>query len=210
MPRLTDLTLIDLLTAFRSPEPTPGGGSGAALAGAVGASLLAMVAGLPKSHAATEEDIERLAGARLQCTRISDVLALLVDRDTEAYDMVVAAYALPKSTDAEKHERTSHVQLALRAATEAPLEVMRACADAIEQGIVVAELGNRNAASDVQVGLELLLAAQRGARLNVEVNLGMLKDAAYVAIVGEEMTRLTAAAEREMTSAREKASSRMT
>jgi formiminotetrahydrofolate cyclodeaminase len=210
MPRLTDLTLIDLLTAFRSPEPTPGGGSGAALAGAVGASLLAMVAGLPKSHAATEEDIERLAGARLQCTRISDVLALLVDRDTEAYDMVVAAYALPKSTDAEKHARTSQVQLALRAATEAPLEVMRACADAIEQGIVVAELGNRNAASDVQVGLELLLAAQRGARLNVEVNLGMLKDAAYVAIVGEEMTRLTAAAEREMTSAREKASSRMT
>jgi formiminotetrahydrofolate cyclodeaminase len=210
MPRLTDLTLIDLLTAFRSPEPTPGGGSGAALAGAVGASLLAMVAGLPKSHAATEEDIERLAGARLQCTRISDVLALLVDRDTEAYDMVVAAYALPKSTDAEKHARTSQVQLALRAATEAPLEVMRACADAIEQGVVVAEFGNRNAASDLQVGLELLLAAQRGARLNVEVNLGMLKDAAYVAIVGEEMRRLTAAAEREMTSAREKASSRMT
>jgi formiminotetrahydrofolate cyclodeaminase len=209
MPQPTELTLIDLLEAFRSPQPTPGGGSAAALAGAVGASLLAMVGGLPKSHAATVEDIERLAAARLQCARLGDRLAVLVDRDSEAYDMVVSAYALPKSTDEEKHARTRQIQLALRAATETPLEVMRACADAIEQGVVVAELGNRNAASDVQVGLELLLAGQRGARLNVEVNLGMLKDAAYVAIVGEEISRLTAAAEREMTSAREKSSSRM-
>jgi methenyltetrahydrofolate cyclohydrolase len=206
---LTDLTVLGLLAAFRSPQPTPGGGSAAALAGAVGASLLAMVGGLPESHATTEEDIERLAAAQTHCARISDRLAVLVDRDSEAYDMVVSAYALPKSTDDEKRARTAEIQLALRAATDAPLEVMRACADAIEQGIVIAELGNRNAASDVQVGLELLLAAQRGARLNVEVNLGMLKDTAYVAVVGEEIARLTAAAERDVAAARAKASARM-
>jgi formiminotetrahydrofolate cyclodeaminase len=209
MPRLTDLTLVDLLSAFRSPTPTPGGGSAAALAGAVGASLLAMVGALPKSHAKTEEDIERLAAAQAQCARISDRLSVLVDRDSEAYEMVVSAYALPKSTDEEKRARTDRIQLALRAATEAPLDVMRACGDAVEQGVVVAELGNRNAASDVQVGLELLVAAQRGARLNVEVNLGMLKDAAYVALVFEEVTRLTAVAERQVSTAREKTSSRM-
>ena len=208
MPRLTDLTLLDLLAAFRSPEPTPGGGSAAALAGALGASLLAMVGGLPKSHAKTEEDTERLAAAQAQCARIGDRLAVLVDRDSEAYDMVVAAYGLPKASDEDKQARSRQIQAALRAATDAPLDVMRACGDAIEQGGVVAELGNRNAASDVQVGLELLLAAQRGARLNVEVNLGMLKDAAYVALVGEEITRLTAAAEHEVTVARERASSR--
>jgi methenyltetrahydrofolate cyclohydrolase len=209
MPTLAELPLIDLLAAFRAPQPTPGGGSAAALAGAVGASLLAMVAGLPKSRAATEEDIERLAAAQAQCTRIGDRLAVLVDRDSEAYDMVVSAYALPKATDQEKQARSRQIQLALRAAIDAPLEVMRACADAVEQGVVVAHFGNRNAASDVQVGLELLLAAQRGARLNVEVNLGMLKDVAYVAIVGEEVSRLTAAAEHGVISAREKAGSRM-
>jgi methenyltetrahydrofolate cyclohydrolase len=206
---LSDLTVLELLAAFRSPQPTPGGGSAAALAGAVGASLLAMVGGLPKSHAKAEEDIERLAAARAHCARISDRLAVLVDRDSEAYDMVVSAYALPKSTDDEKRARTAEIQLALRAATDVPLEAMRACTDAIEQGIVIAELGNRNAASDVQVGLELLLAAQRGTRLNVEVNLGMLKDTAYVAVVGEEIARLTAAAERDVAAARGKASSRM-
>jgi formiminotetrahydrofolate cyclodeaminase len=168
-----------------------------------------MVGGLPKSHAKTEEDTERLAAAQAQCARIGDRLAVLVDRDSEAYDMVVAAYGLPKASDEDKQARSRQIQAALRAATDAPLDVMRACGDAIEQGGVVAELGNRNAASDVQVGLELLLAAQRGARLNVEVNLGMLKDAAYVALVGEEITRLTAAAEHEVTVAREKASSRM-
>jgi formiminotetrahydrofolate cyclodeaminase len=168
-----------------------------------------MVGGLPKSHANSEEDIERLAAAQAHCGRISDRLAVLVDRDSEAYEMVVAAYALPRSTDEEKQARSAQIQLALRAATDAPLDVMRACADAVEQGVVIAALGNRNAASDVQVGLELLLAAQRGARLNVEVNLGMLKDAAYVAVVGEEIARLTASAERELAAAREKASSRL-
>jgi formiminotetrahydrofolate cyclodeaminase len=206
MPRLSDLTLVDLLAAFRASQPTPGGGSAAALAGAVGASLLAMVGGLPKSHAKTEEDIERLAASQAQAARLSDRLSVLVDRDSEAYDMVVAAYALPKATEEEKRARSAQVQLALRGATDAPLDVMRACADAIEQGVVIAELGNRNAASDLQVGLELLLAAQRGARLNVEVNLGMLKDAAYVAAVGEEIAQLTAAGEREIRAAREKAS----
>ena len=96
MPRLTDLTLLDLLAAFRSPEPTPGGGSAAALAGALGASLLAMVGGLPKSHAKNEEDTERRAAAQAQCARIADRLAVLVDRDSEAYDMT-SAFAPPCS-----------------------------------------------------------------------------------------------------------------
>ena len=134
MPRLTDLTLLDLLAAFRSPEPTPGGGSAAALAGALGASLLAMVGGLPKSRAKTEEDTERLAAAQAQCARSADRLAVLVDRDSEAYDMVVAAYGLPKASDEDKQSRSRQIQEALRAATDAPLDVMRACGDAIEQG----------------------------------------------------------------------------
>ena len=207
MARLTDLTLIDLLSAFQSSEPTPGGGSAAALSGAVGASLLVMVGGLPRPRATSEEDLERLQAARTQCVHLSERLTVLVDRDSEAYQLVVAAYRLPRTSDDEKKARTEAIQQALRAAIDAPLDVMRACADAAEQGVVVADLGNRNAASDVQVALEVLLAGLRGARLNVEINLGMVKDAAYVAAVGEELSRLTAAAEREAASAREKARS---
>ena len=100
MPRLTDLTLIDLLAAFRSPEPTPGGGSASALAGAVGASLLTMVGGMAKSRAVTVEDLGRLAEAHQQCAGLSNRLAVLVERDSDAYGMVVAAYRL-----GTRHER---------------------------------------------------------------------------------------------------------
>ena len=92
----TDLTVRDLLAAFRSRRPTPGGGSAAALAGAVGAALLTMVAGLPKPRAETDEDRARAGGGRRRCARLRDALAALVDRDSEAYEQVMAAYRLPE------------------------------------------------------------------------------------------------------------------
>jgi formiminotetrahydrofolate cyclodeaminase len=185
--KLTQRTVAELLAAFQSSEPTPGGGSASALAGAVGASLLAMVAGLPKSRAATEEDAARLHAAAVRCRELSAHLAEMIDRDSESYDTVMAAYRMPKGTDAEKVARSTAIQDALRVATAAPLDVMRACAAAVEQGVIVARLGNKSAASDVQVGLELLTAGLRGAKQNVEINLGSIKDPAYIQrIRGEE------------------------
>jgi methenyltetrahydrofolate cyclohydrolase len=192
--KLIDKTVSDLLKAFRSPDPTPGGGSAAALSGAIGASLLAMVAGLPKPRAAGEGEIERLRAAGTRCTQRAEELAALVDRDSEAYDLVVAAYGRPKGTDEEKAARSAAIQEALRAAIAAPMDVMRACAAAAAQGAAVAALGNASASSDVQVGLELLRAGLRGAKLNVEINLGSVKDAAYAAAVraeAEELSRPT-------------------
>ena len=185
--KLTERRVDDLLQAFRSPDPTPGGGSAAALAGALGASLLAMVAGLPKSRAATEEDVERLQAAGRRCAAIAGDLTTLVDRDSEAYDLVVGAYKQPKGTDEEKAARSAAIQKAMRAAIAAPLDVMRACAAAAEQGVVVAALGNPSASSDVRVGFELLGAGLRGAKLNVEINLGSVKDAAYVETVRRDV-----------------------
>ena len=185
--KLTERRVDDLLQAFRSPDPTPGGGSAAALAGAIGASLLAMVAGLPKSRAATEEDVERLQAAGRRCAAIAGDLTTLVDRDSEAYDLVVGAYRQPKGTDEEKAARSAAIQQAMRAAIAAPLDVMRACAAAAEQGVVVAALGNPSASSDVRVGFELLGAGLRGAKLNVEINLGSVKDAAYVETVRRDV-----------------------
>lgn len=186
----------ELLKAFRSPEPTPGGGSASALAGAVGASLLAMVAALEKPGAQAEEDVRRLRSAGERCASLSDRLSALIDEDSAAYDDVVAAFRRPKGTDTEKAARSIQIQEALRGATEVPLEVMRTCGDALEQSTIVAELGSRNARSDVQVGVELLAAGIRGARLNVDVNLQSLKDVAYVKAVRDEAESLAHAAAR--------------
>jgi formiminotetrahydrofolate cyclodeaminase len=193
---LSQLRFTELLSAFRSREPTPGGGSASALAGAVGASLLAMVAGLPKPRAHSAEETERLTSAGARCAAMSDSLAALMDRDSHAYDLVLAAFRLPRSTEEESTARGIRIQEALRSATEAPLDVMRACAEAIGLAAVVAAFGNRNASSDVQVGLELLRAGLRGAKLNVDVNLASIKDETFSAAIRREAEYLAAEGER--------------
>jgi methenyltetrahydrofolate cyclohydrolase len=199
---LTERTLVDLLAAFRSTAPTPGGGSASALAGAVGAALLAMVGAMPKHRAASEEDVDRLQRAATRSTQLSERLAELIDRDAAAYDMVVAAYRLPKESPQERSERIERIQQAVRGAIDVPLDVMRRCAEAIEVAVVVAAFGNPNAASDVGVALELLIAGKRGARLNVEINLGSLKDAAYAESIRRRIANLSAECERGAEAAR--------
>ena len=185
---LTDKSVKSLLEEFRSPAPTPGGGSAAALAGAVGASLLAMVAALPKPAPGHEEQL-REAGRR--SAALATVLEALVDRDSEAYELVVGAYRLPKSTEEEKGLRTQRIQDALKAAIAAPLEVMRGCREGMTLATVLLEHGNPNASSDVRVGLELLRAGLRGAQMNVEINLGGLKDQTYADAVRAELAGLS-------------------
>lgn len=205
--KFIDKMVTELLADFRAPEPTPGGGSASALAGALGASLLAMVAGLPRSRAGTAEDAARLTAARDRCTELSVELAGLVDRDSEAYALVLGAYKRPKGTDAEKAARSAAIQEGFRASIAAPLAVMRACAAAGEQGVVIASLGLASAASDVQVGFELLGAALRGARLNVEINLESIKDAEYADKVRDDVKEFERALEHETAAARSSASS---
>jgi formiminotetrahydrofolate cyclodeaminase len=200
--KLVDRTVTELVAAFQSAAPTPGGGSAAALAGAIGASLLSMVAGLPKSRAASAEDAARLQAAGERCAALAGDLSALVDRDSEAYDLVMAAYKRPTGTDDEKAARSAAIQEAMREAIAAPLDVMRACAAAAEQGVVVAALGNPSASSDAQVGLELLGAALRGARLNVDVNLGSVKDVEFAAAVRRDVEEFERAIGHETAAAR--------
>ena len=192
--KLTTSSVTALLAAFRSSEPTPGGGSAAALAGAVGASLFAMVAGLPNPRAASDDEQRQLAVAGERCTALARQLESLIDQDSAAYDLVVSAFRLRKGTDGEKAARSAAIQEAMKAATEAPLEVMRRCAETLALGPLVLALGNPNASTDGQVGSELLAAALRGAEQNVEVNLGSLKDAAYVQRVRADVQALAAKA----------------
>ena len=146
-----------------------------------------MVAGLPKPNATTDEDIGRLKGAGERCTALAAEMTALVDRDSEAYALVVAAYRKPKTTDEEKAARSAAVQDAMRVAIAAPLDVMRACTEAAAQGGVIASLGNPSASSDLLVGLELLRAGLRGAKLNVEINLGSVKDMDYATAIREQV-----------------------
>jgi len=183
--KITEHSIATLLAAIRDPHPTPGGGSAAALAGALGASLLAKVATMPKHRAASEEDVDRLQAAGARCADASLRLEHLTDEDSAAYDGVVSAYRLPKATDAEKIERRQSIQRALQAAADVPLEVIRRSAEAIEAGGTIARFSNPNASSDVGVALELLATAARGARLNVEINLASVDDGDYVDRVGK-------------------------
>lgn len=188
------MTVSQLLAALASPEPTPGGGTAAAIAGAMGASLLVMVTGLAKSKTNSDEEKAALLKARAAIEPIVTRLTALADADTEAFNAVMAAYRLPKATDAEKAARSAAIQEALRGATIVPLETLRACVDAIDHGRAVAEHGNRSAASDAGVAMSLLKAAADGAAANVRINLGSLKDTPFVASTSDETTRLSDAA----------------
>ena len=199
---LSELTVQELIAAFRSPQPTPGGGSAAALAGAVGAGLLAMVASLNRPRASSASDLARLAASAAHCSEVSRRLTRLIDRDSAAYNAVVEAYRLPKGTEEQARRRTSCIQNALLQATNTPLEVMRECSEAIAHASTVAGLGNRNASSDVQSALELLAAGLRAAMANVETNLKNLQDGGRTAAIREEMSALAAKAIADGTSAR--------
>jgi len=191
---LLDRSVRDLLAAFSAPDPTPGGGSAAALASATGASLLMMIAAMPKTRSGSDQDRSALAAAAKSLATERDQLAAAIDADTAAYDQVVAAYRLAKATDDEKSARKTAIQRALRGAIEVPLGVMRLSAQALDAARTVAEHGNRGASSDVGVAVALLGCGVRGASLNVEINLASVQDQTYVEGITAEVGRLTSAA----------------
>lgn len=188
---ITSKTLREVIAAFASSDPTPGGGSASALASSVGASLLVMVASLPKTRNQSEDDRTALTFAAGALTGIQHQLTEAIDADSAAYGHVVDAYRQPKATDAEKSARKAAVERALRQATDVPLGVMRLSVDAIKHAPGVAAHGHRAASSDVGVALALLQAGLEGARLNVRVNLGGITDRAYVDAVTAESERLS-------------------
>ena len=190
MNQYSRLTLAELLEAFASSQPVPGGGSAAALAGAVGASLLIMVAGLPKTRHGTDEERTALTAAAARLRPLREELAALIERDSEAYTSVMNAYRLPKSSDVEQATRSQAIDEAMRAATEAPMATIRACERAMREAEVIATSGAASASSDVAVGIELLKTAARGAGLNVDTNLAAVKDAEYVKRISQEQRDL--------------------
>lgn len=186
----SDKTVAQLLEALASPDPTPGGGTAAAIAGAMGASLLVMVSGLAKSNTGTEVEKVALAGAKLALEPLAAALTGLADADAASFDHVMSAYRLPKATGEEKTARSAAIQAALQGATIVPLQTLRDCAGAMAHARTVAAFGNRSAVSDVGVAIGLLEAAAAGAEANVRINLASVRDLHFASTTGDETGRL--------------------
>ncbi|MGI5861239.1 MAG: glutamate formimidoyltransferase [Myxococcales bacterium] len=174
-------SLTDFLEEMAAPTPTPGGGSASALSGAVGASLLAMVAGLTSGKKGYEAVSDEMAQRKAALTPMRAKFHAFIDKDAKAFDKVMAAFKLPKNTDEEKAARSAAIQEATKGACEVPLEVMSLAVEALEHGMAVAEKGNKNSITDAGVGAMHLQTALQGAHLNVQINLPSIKDEAYVA-----------------------------
>ncbi len=182
------------LDELASSAATPGGGSGAAIMGALGAALVSMVCNLTigkKNYAEVEDEMrDVLADAEALRQRLADMVA----EDIAAFNGLMAAYGLPKLSDEDKAARGAAIQHALRAATEAPLACARACAEVIKLSMRAAEVGNRNVISDAGVGALAAQAALRSAALNVDINVPSLQDKAFAQACRDEMDALLASA----------------
>lgn len=200
-PQLINLTLTEFTDALGSDQTAPGGGSAAALAGALGGALAVMVARLTLGRPKYAAHQDEMAVVAVKADALKTRLLALVDADTAAYNQVTDAYKLPKDTDVQKTKRTAAIQTAFRAATEAPLASAEACAEVLDLAGQVAAHGNRNAASDAAVAALLAHAGLRGAVRNVRINLGSLQDAAYRAHAEDRVTLLLEAGESGLTRA---------
>jgi len=185
-----DATVEEFLAEVAAPTPTPGGGSVSALAGALSAALSRMVAGLARGKKGYEPVERELAEIETRGRKLQARLEALVDEDARAYDGVIAAMRMPKTSDAERGARVAAIQTAYRKATEIPLETMERCIEALELAEAAAKKGNRGATTDVAVAILLAEAAVRGASLNCAVNLAAIRDETFRSHAEERVEQL--------------------
>mgnify|MGYP001011243598 CR=1 FL=1 len=189
-------------------NPTPGGGSAAALAGAMGSALVAMFCNLTAGKKKYADVKEEMAAVAVFAQELQEQLLELVDRDSAAYDRIVAANRLPRETEAERTSRLQAIDDATLEATRTPLETAAICVNLLERIPPLAAKGNPNAISDLKVGTELLSTAFIGARANVEINLPWLAEP-VAAPIKAELAELSQRAERSVQSGREEISRQM-
>ena len=196
-------SLHTFLDELASAEPAPGGGSVAALSGALGASLVAMVCRLTIGKKGYEAVSAEMRAILPRAEALQRELVDLMQADTDAYTRVMNAYKLPKRTDEEKAARARALQAALQHASDVPLCVAEACVQVLALARPIAEKGNQNAVSDGGVGTLMAEAGLRGAAFNVRINLHSIDDAAFVQSRRARVAKLfadAARAEREILS----------
>ena len=184
--------VLPFVEAVGQPTAAPGGGSVAALAGALGAALGQMVAGLSRKKKSQAAYIEPLSEAASEFQAAAKQLAESIDRDAGAFESVLAAYKLPQGTPEEQSRRDKAIEQALKGAAEAPLEVARKAAELFDRLGQLEPMASPSMLSDVQVGRLMAAAAVRGSVDNVIINVESLSDAAFAARMKSEAQALSA------------------
>ena len=170
-----------------SKAPTPGGGSAAALAGALGAGLVSMVCNFTVGREKYADVEDEMQGVLRRSEELRGELERAVEDDVAAYGGYSEAQRMPRETDDERRAREAALDAALRASTVVPLEVAERCAELLELAVRAAELGNRFLISDAAVGAELAAGARSSAELNVRLNLGGIGDADFARGIQERL-----------------------
>jgi formiminotetrahydrofolate cyclodeaminase len=168
--------MVVFLDKLASRSPEPGGGSVSALVGALGAALVSMVGNLTlgkEKYADVQDKVEKLLESS---EKLREELQSLIQKDTEVYADVSAAFKLPRETEEEKAERTSRIQEALKLATEVPFEIGEKCLEVARLSETSAVIGNVGAVSDAGVAVLLAEAAAQSAALNVKINVNSIED----------------------------------
>lgn len=178
------------LDELASKAPAPGGGSVAALSGALAAGLVSMVCNLTvgkKKYAHVEEDIKNLLA---QSEALRRELVNLLEEDVQVYTKVSKAYKMPRETEEEKLVRAEAIQVALKEATAVPMAVAETCVKVLDLCTPVAKKGNVMAVSDAGIAALMAEAGLRSAALNVLINLGAIKDQEFVEREGARLDAL--------------------
>ena len=187
---LMDLSCSKFLEELASKSPAPGGGSVSALAGSLGGALVSMVVNLTrgrKDFPGNEEELEVILET---ATKLTQSLEDWVDQDTEAFNRVMAAFKMPKASESDKKARSQAIQAAMQNAASVPMQVAKACLQVLELAGDMVDRGNPNALSDAGVAALMAGAGMQGALYNVEINLGSIKDEAFVSDMRQQSEQL--------------------
>ena len=199
--KLVSMTLSDFADETASESPAPGGGSISAYVGALGISLATMVANLSSHKKGWDDRWEEFSNWAEKGEAFKNELVRLVDADTKAFNQIMSAFGLPKSTDEEKAARTKAIQEATKFAIEIPFKVMQIACDSMEVIKAMADTGNPNSVSDAGVGALCARSAVMGAFMNVRINAAGYEDKVYVTDIlnkGREIENKTIALEAEI------------
>lgn len=195
---IKDQPIQQFLDELASKASTPGGGSAAAIMGAMGAALGSMVGNFTVGKKGYEDVDAEVREILDQCEALRDKLTGMIKADIDVFNQVMGAYGMPKDTDEQKAERSKAIQAALKEATDVPLDCAKAAAEVIKLSKPLAEKGNKNVISDAGVAVLAAEAALRSAALNVYINVGGIKDEDFKQSREQELEE-TMAGTRELT-----------
>ena len=184
---LMEMTVNNFLSILASDAPAPGGGSVAALNGAIGAALISMVCRLSIGLKELDQYESELLSVLEKAEQIGTKLSTLVDSDTVAFNQVMDAFKMPKTTGNEKTTRKAAIQDAFRTATEVPLDVAHHCCTLLEMAVSLSRKSNSNTASDLRVSAQCSYSGLMGALMNVNINIPSVKDEVYTSKIITEV-----------------------